>query len=77
MSLSALSWCCPMQEFYRLMHEILANHEDGEDDQAKTIEYLWKLAEAEAGPNQEVNAEVLAKVSFVIQQCTLICLGVE
>lgn len=51
-----------MQEFYRLMYEILATEEDRGQDTAQAIDYLWKLAEAEAGPGSEVNAEVLAKV---------------
>lgn len=44
------------------MQEILATGEERGQDTAQVIDYLWKLAEAEAGPNNQVNAEVLAKV---------------
>jgi hypothetical protein len=51
-----------MQEFYRLMQEILATDEESSASLAQAIDYLWKLAETESGPGNEVNAEVLAKV---------------
>jgi hypothetical protein len=54
-----------MQEFYRLMQEILATDEEEDQSTTEAIDYLWALAEHEAGPDKAIGADVLAKVCIV------------
>jgi hypothetical protein len=63
-----------MQEFSRLMQEILANDEEDGQPSPEAIASLWELAVTEAGPNKPVDADVLAKVRSVQIKCCCVTL---